>query len=213
MTYEETESPVTDADDRVSLCPVTHELVEQLVGLAGLDLTDEAAVEGRLREWGWRDHGEAVTGPEYADVPDTPDADHVSPLGHFVHCDGDGSFHMPFAYLYDIGGGLLDEDLWAVTPGWSSQEGAERPEFDAHFDTVMHRFIDRLGLPDYDVRQPKYADRIVAWRLAGNVLIVGQGKEPMSYHQFEDAHVFIGSLTAENVEFPGGAAIRALVTS
>ena len=131
----------------------------------------------------------------------------------YFTADGDGTLHLPFAYLYSVDGGILDEDCWGPIPGWTSQEGAWRPEFDAHYDTVVQRFTDRLGLPDHDIRQPKYHSRYVSWRLEHSVVIVGQGPEPMSYHQFEDAHILLVSRTAKDAPFPEGEAMRALVTS
>ncbi|MFD3839965.1 hypothetical protein ACFWWC_27500 [Streptomyces sp. NPDC058642] len=201
------------ADEYVAVCPVGEELVSRLVGLAELDLADAEAVAERIREAGWPDWSQAVQGPAYEDTPDVPDATHVTPEGHFVTADGDGSLHLPFAYLYSVDGGILDEDCWGPIPGWTSQEGAWRPEFDAHYDTVVQRFTDRLGLPDHDIRQPKYHSRYVSWRLEHSVVIVGQGPEPMSYHQFEDAHILLVSRTAKDAPFPEGEAMRALVTS
>ncbi|MFF8397152.1 hypothetical protein [Streptomyces sp. NPDC016172] len=93
----------------VAQCPVTGELVSQLLALAELDLTDDA-IEARMREAAWPDWSQAVRGPAYEDTPDVPEATHVTPQGHFVTCDGDGSLHLPFAYLYSVDGGLLDED-------------------------------------------------------------------------------------------------------
>jgi len=127
--------------------------------------------------------------------------------------DGDGTLHLPFAYLYTVDGGLLDEDIWAAVPGWTSQEGAWRPEFDAHHATVVQRFTDRLGLPHHDIRQPRFPTRYASWRLEHNVVIVGQGPEPMSYDQFEDAHVLLLSRTAQDAPFSDSAAMRALLTS
>jgi hypothetical protein len=201
------------SDERVALCPVTPELADQLIALTELDLTDDEAVTARLLGLGWRDWREAVRGPDYEKTPDVPEANFISPQGHFVTCDGDGSLYLPFSYLYWLGDDLLEEDCWARTPGWASEEGAWRPEFDAHFGTVVQRFTDRLGLPDYDIRQPKYHSRYVSWRLEHNVLIVGQGDEPLSYHQFEDAHVYLVSRTAEDVPFPDGPRMRALIAS
>jgi hypothetical protein len=98
-------------------------------------------------------------------------------------------------------------------PGWASAEGAWRPEFDAHFDAVVQRFTERLGLPNHDIRQPRYDTRYVSWRLEHNVLIVGQGPEPLSYHQFEDAHVYLVSRTVRDAPFPDGEEMRALLTT
>ncbi|MEU5316422.1 hypothetical protein AB0G67_06805 [Streptomyces sp. NPDC021056] len=201
------------ADEYVAVCPVGEELVNRLLGLAELDLADAEAVEERIREAGWPDWSQAVRGPAYEDTPDVPDATHVTPEGHFVTAEGDGTLHLPFAYLYSVDGGILDEDCWGPVPGWTSQEGAWRPEFDAHYDTVVQRFTDRLGLPDHDIRRPKYHSRYVSWRLEHSVVIVGQGPEPMSYHQFEDAHILLVSRTAKDAPFPEGEAVRVLVTS
>ncbi|MFJ7332434.1 hypothetical protein ACIQU3_07240 [Streptomyces sp. NPDC101110] len=197
----------------VARCPVTEELVSQLLALAELDLTDDDAIEARMRAAGWPDWSQAVSGPAYEDTPDVPDATHVSPQGHFVTCDGDGALRLPFAYLYSVDGGLLDEDCWGPMPGWTSEQGAWRPEFDAHFAAVVQRFTDRLGLPDHDIRQPRYDTRYVSWRLEHNVLIVGQGPEPLSYHQFEDAHVHLVSRTVKDAPFPDGEKMRALLTT
>jgi hypothetical protein len=196
----------------VSVCPVGEELVSRLLGLAELDLTDTDTVEARIREAGWPDWSEAVRGPAYADTPDVPEATHVTPDGHFVTADGDGTLYLPFAYLYTVDGGLLDEDVWDAVPGWTSEEGAWRPEFDAHHATVVQRFTDRLGLPDHDIRQPKYDARYVSWRLERTVVIVGQGPEPMSYHQFEDAHIHLVARTVEDASFLDDEVLRALVT-
>lgn len=201
------------SDEYVAVCPVGEELVSRLLGLAELDLADGEALGARIREAGWPDWAEAVRGPAYEDTPDVPDATHVTPDGHFVTADGDGTLHLSFAYLYTVDGGILDEDCWGPVPGWTSQEGAWRPEFDAYFGTVVQRFTDRLGLPDHDIRRPKYDSRYVCWRLEHTVVIVGQGPEPMSYHQFEDAHILLVSRTAKDAPFPEGEAMRALVTS
>ncbi|MFC9678574.1 hypothetical protein [Streptomyces sp. NPDC056948] len=184
-----------------------------LLALAELDLTDDDAIEARTREAGWPDWSRAVRGPAYEDIPDVPEATHVTPQGHFVTCDGDGSLYLPFAYLYSVDGGLLDEDCWGPLPGWTSEEGAWRPEFDAHLGTVVRRFTERLGLPDHDIRQPRYDTRYVSWRLEHNVLILGQGPEPLSYHQFEDAHVYLVSRTVKDAPFPDGEEMRALLTT
>ena len=199
-------------DERVALCPVTPELVDGLIGLAALDLTDDDAVEAYLRADGWRDHVEAVTGPEYEQAYDAPESNYVSPSGHFTYCDGDGSFLMPFSQLYSINNELMADDYWALLPGWTSQAGAWRDEYDAQAEAVVQLFVQRLGPPDYDIRQPKYHGRNVAWRLDTNVLMVTQTTEPFSYHQFEHAAVYVGSRTAEHADFPDGPAIRALVT-
>lgn len=197
----------------VAQCPVTEELVSHLLALAELDLTDADAIEARMREAAWPDWAQAVRGPAYEDIPDAPDATHITPQGHFVTCDGDGSVHVPFAYLYSVDGGLLDEDCWGAMPGWTSTEGAWRPEFDSHFAAVVERFTERLGLPNHDVRQPRYDTRYVSWRLEHNVLIVGQGPEPLSYQQFEDAHVYLVSRTVKDAPFPDGEEMRALLTT
>lgn len=197
----------------VAQCPVTGELVSQLLALAELDLTDDDAIEARMREAAWPDWSQAVRGPAYEDTPDVPEATHVTPQGHFVTCHGDGSLHLPFAYLYSVDGGLLDQDCWGALPGWTSAEGAWRPEFDSHFAAVVQRFAERLGLPNHDIRQPRYDTRYVSWRLEHNVLIVGQGPEPLSYHQFEDAHVYLVSRTAKDAPFPDGEEMRALLTT
>ncbi|GKQ33965.1 hypothetical protein [Streptomyces sp. A012304] len=201
------------AEERVALCPVTEELVSHLLALAELDLTDADAVGARTRQLGWPDWSRAVRGPAYENTSDVPEATHVTPYGHFVTCDGDGSLYLPFAYLYTVDGGLLDEDCWGTLPGWRSEEGAWRPEFDAHVGTVVQRFTDRLGLPDHDIRQPKYDTRYVSWRLDHTVLLVGQGPEPLSYHQFEDAHVHLLSRTATDAPYPEGQAMRALLAT
>lgn len=196
----------------VAVCPVGDELVSRLLTLAELDLTDADAVETRLREFGWPTWQEAVGGPAYADTPDVPETTHLTPYGHFVTADGDGTLHLPFAYLYTVDGGLLDEDCWGPVHGWTSQEGAWRPEFDAHHAGVVQRFTDRLSLPHHDLRQPRYDTRHVGWRLEHNALIVGQGPEPLSDHQFEDAHIHIVSRTATDRPFPDGTEILALLT-
>jgi hypothetical protein len=201
------------SEEHVAVCPVDEELVSRLLDLAELDLTDLDAVEARLREAGWPDWSEAVRGPAYADTPDVPEATHVTPRGHFVTADGDGTLHLPFAYLYTVDGGLLDEDCWGSVPGWTSQAGAWRPEFDTHYATVLQRFTDRLGLPHHDLRQPRYDTRHVSWRLEHNALIVGQGPEPLSYNQFEDAHIHLVSRTAKDAPFPDGEEVRALLTA
>lgn len=201
------------SDERVALCPVTDELLDQLVGLAGLDLTDREAVEALLLELGWQDFYDAIEAPAYQEAFDVPEADLVSPAGHFAHCDGDGAFSMPFSYLYSIRNELLTDDLWGDLPGWRSEEGAWRAEFDAHTEALLHRLTARLGPPDYDIRQPKYHARTVSWRLERNVLMVVQGTEPISYHQFEHGQLYLGSRTAERPYFPDDTAMRTLVTS
>lgn len=201
------------SEEYVAVCPVDEELADRLLALAELDLTDADTVGARLGEAGWPDWSETVSGPAYEETPDVPEATHVSPHGHFVTADGDGTLYLPFAYLYTVDGGLLDEDIWGPVPGWTSQEGAWRPEFDAHHATVVQRFTDRLGLPHHDIRQPRYNTRYVSWRLEHNVLIVGQGPEPLSYDQFEDAHVLLLSRTAKDAPFSDSEAMRALLTS
>ncbi|MFF7451163.1 MULTISPECIES: hypothetical protein [unclassified Streptomyces] len=201
------------SEEYVAVCPVDEELVSRVLRLAELDLTDADAVEAATGEAGWSDWSQAVQGPAYAETPDVPEATHVTPQGHFVTADGDGALSLPFAYLYTVDGGLLDEDIWDAVPGWSSQEGAWRPEFDAHYATVVQRFTDRLGPPDHDIRRPKYDTRYVSWRLEHNALVVAQGPEPLSYHQFEDAHILLISRTAKDAPFPDAEQLRALLTS
>lgn len=201
------------SDEYVALCPVTPELTDRLIGLAALDLTDDGAVEAYLSAHGWRDFAEAVTSPEYEQAYAPPESNFMSPLGHFAYCDGDGSFLMPFSQLYWINNELFEDDYWAQVPGWNSQEGAWRDEFDAQAEAVVQLFTERLGPPNYDIRQPKFHGRDVSWRMGTNVLMVTQTTEPVSYHQFEHAAVYIGSRTAEHAYFPDGPAMRALVTS
>lgn len=197
-------------DARVALCPVTPELADGLRGLAELDPPGYQAVEEQLVALGWRSPQD-LDAQTYDTAPEIPDCDLVSPTGHFTHVDR--GLIMPFSYMYSIGNELLEDDYWGALPGWSSQHGAGRAEFDAHAEAAVQVLAGLLGPALWDVRQPKYEARHVAWRVGPSTLMIAQGLEPMSYYQFHDAHVFIGSATAEHVRFPGGPPIRNLVTS
>ncbi|MGW6545693.1 hypothetical protein ACWGBH_23000 [Streptomyces massasporeus] len=65
--------------EHVALCPVTEELVSHLLALAELDLTDDDAVEARMREAGRPDWSRAVRGPAYEDAP-FPDGEEMRAL-------------------------------------------------------------------------------------------------------------------------------------
>lgn len=197
-------------DARVALCPVTPELADGLCGFAELDAPGYEAVEERLVALGWRSP-EDLDAQTYDTAPEIPDCDLVSPLGHFTYVDG--GLIMPFAYKYWIGNELLEDDYWGALPGWSSQKGARRAEFDAHAEAAVQVLTERLGPALWDVRQPKCEARHVAWRVGPSILMIAQGLEPISYYQFHDAQIFICSATADHVQVPGGPPIRNLVTS
>ncbi|MCF3130831.1 hypothetical protein [Streptomyces olivochromogenes] len=196
---------------RVALCPVTPEPAHGLVGIAELDLTGPGTAEQALGELGWRTLDDALEDPAYETAPDIPECDLISPLGHFTYLDG--YVAMPFSYLYTIGGELLPDDYWGALPGWRSEPGAWRAEFDAHAESVVRLMTDRLGPAHYDIRRPKYAARYVTWAVGPNVLVITQRPEPISYHQFEHAEIVVCPRTVEGGHFPGGPALRELVTT
>ncbi|MFJ9814725.1 hypothetical protein ACIRU3_05525 [Streptomyces sp. NPDC101151] len=200
-----------DGRSRVALCPVTPELADRLVDIAGLDLADHGVAREGLRKLGWQTLRDALEDPVYETAPDIPDCDLLSPLGHFTYLDGHVA--MPFSYLYWTGGELLPDDYWGALPGWSSDASAWREEFDAHAEAAVQLLTKRLGPAQYDIRQPKHHARHVTWRLGSNVLVISQMLEPISYYQFEHVEVFIGPRTGEGGHFPGGPALRTLVTS
>ncbi|MFD9007251.1 hypothetical protein ACFV0T_41060 [Streptomyces sp. NPDC059582] len=197
---------------RVARCPVTPELADGLIRLADTDPADHRRTAALLREAGWRSLDDALDDPAYDEpTPDIPECDLISPHGHFTYLDGYVS--MPFAYQYLIGNELLEDDYWGALPGWTSEVGAWRDEFDTHTEAVVRLLRERLGPPEYDLSQAKYDARQVVWRRESGVVVVAQGREPISYHQFHHAEIYVGSSTDQEGYFPGGSEIRELVTS
>lgn len=203
----------TQERERVALCPVAPELADLLVRVADTSAyADHRAAAALLGGSGWRDLDEALADPAYDEpTPDVPECDLISPQGHFAYLDG--YLSMPFAYEYLIGNELLEDDYWGALPGWTSEAGAWRAEFDAHTEAVVGLLRDRLGPPEYDIRQPRYKSRQVVWRRETGVVVVAQGAEPVSYHQFHHAEIYVGARKDQDGYFPGGSGIRKLVTS
>ncbi|MEE6258131.1 hypothetical protein [Plantactinospora sonchi] len=176
----------------VAACPVDAGLARRIVDLADLTWPDGETTRQVMRGFGWRD-GEAVPVDEGGFVTDQ---------GHVVF--GIGCFYMPFAHFYRIDGEVWTSDFWGSLPGWSSEKGAYRPEFDGYVDSAITRFTELLGPPERDGRVQgrtisvgSYSWRYAAWRRGGNILVVGQTLEGFSYSQFEEAVVFVGALPAE----------------
>ncbi|MBC6456662.1 hypothetical protein [Actinomadura sp. HBU206391] len=178
----------------VAACPITPELVQQIVGLTELSWDDPKGTGLAMRGLGWRsdevplDPGRFVTGE-----------------GHIVY--GDGCFAMPFSYSYWVDGEMMQDDFWGLLRGWSSLEDPGPQVFDAHVNAAIDRFAERLGRPEHDVSteaRGRYSWRYAAWRRGGNVLVVGQTLDGFSYHQHEQALVYIGAL-AEDAPFPTAA--------
>jgi hypothetical protein len=187
MTEDEGEG----IDDYVAVCPITPELARQIVGLADLSWDDPKVTDQAMRELGWRDDELPIDEGRFA-----------TDQGHTIF--GDTCFYMPFSQSYGVGGEVWGSDVWGSLPGWSSQKGALRKEFDAHVDTAVSRFAEQLGPPEYDVRTEggtmstgPYSWRYAAWRRGENALVIGQTLEGFSYSQFEEAVVYIGALPQE----------------
>ncbi|MEV0112800.1 hypothetical protein AB0H77_06025 [Streptomyces sp. NPDC050844] len=184
---------MTDADpaDHVAGCSITPRLVEQIIGLAEVPLGDWAVSEAAMRGLGWCEVGD--------DLPweDT----FVTAEGHLAHL-GD-SLALSFAHFYSVDDEVWGEDLWGALPGWSSQANAGREVFDAYIDAAVAAFTRRLGPPEQDITVEGgtlamgYGDwRHAAWRCGENLLVVGPRHEGISYFQFEEAVVYIGSISA-----------------
>ncbi|GAA5192873.1 hypothetical protein GCM10023322_53410 [Rugosimonospora acidiphila] len=189
-------------DDYVAGCPITPELARQIADLADLPWSDGKVTDGAMRALGWRDN----------DVIETING-FVTGQGHVVYSDHDG-FYMPFCHYYWVGGEVWTTDEWGALPGWSSQKGAGREEFDGHVDAAVDRFAELLGPPQCDVRTEgrataigPYSWRYAAWRRGGNALVIGQVPEGFSLYQDEEAVVYIGAL-AEDAPFPEAAEFR-----
>ncbi|GIG87542.1 hypothetical protein [Plantactinospora endophytica] len=182
----------------VAGCAIDPELAGQIVGLAELPWDDPGTVDRALRDLGWSDD----------DVP-VDEARFVTAAGHVGY--GDDCLYLPFAHSYSVGGELWPEDFWGSLPGWSSQRGAGREEFDAHLDAAVDRFAERLGPPECDVRTEgrrqgigRYSWRYAAWRRGGNILVVGPALDGFSYGQDEEAVVYLGGF-APDAPFPAAA--------
>ncbi|GAA4621309.1 hypothetical protein GCM10023196_008700 [Actinoallomurus vinaceus] len=195
-----------DIHSYVATCPITPEFARRIVGLMDLPWDDPAVADRAMLGLGWSDEGE---------VP-MDECRFVTDLGHFVH--GDDCLYLPFAHFYDVGGELWPEDGWGTQPGWSSRKDAGRADFDACVDTAVGRFTEVLGPPGADVRTEggtvstgPYCWRYAAWRRSGNVLVVGQTLEPISYGQDEEAVVFIRDLP-EGTPLPDAAAFPGFLT-
>jgi hypothetical protein len=193
-------------DDYVAVCPITPELARQIVDLADMPWGDWKVTDEAMRGFGWRDNDviECMNG-------------FVTDQGHVVYSD-DG-FYMPFCHYYWVGGEVWPTDEWGSLPGWSSQKGAGREEFDGYVNAAVDRFAERLGPPECDVRTKgstvstgPYSWRYAAWRRGGNALVIGQTLEGFSYCQEEEAVVYIGAL-AEDAPFPEAAKFPDFLTS
>lgn len=189
----------------VAVCPVDPELARQIVELAELTWDDRAAVDRAVRGFGWRGGGA---------VP-VDEGRFVTGRGHVVY--GYDCLYLPFAHHYRIDGEVWTRDFWGSLPGWSSEKGAYRPEFDGHVETAVARFTELLGPPASDVRVEgrnnsvgSYSWRYAAWRRGGDVIVVGQTLEGFSYSQFEEAVVYLGRLP-EEAPLPEGAEFRNLL--
>jgi hypothetical protein len=185
-------------DDYVAVCPITPELARQIVDLADLSWRDWEVTEEAMSGLGWRDNDvvECING-------------FVTDQGQVVYTDYDGCFYMPFCHYFWVGGETWTTDEWGSLPGWSSRKGADREEFNAHFNAAVDRFAELLGPPECDLRAERptpstvsHSWRYVAWRRGGNVLAIGQTFEScFSHGHDEQAVVYIGAL-AEEAPFP-----------
>ncbi|MEU9110348.1 hypothetical protein AB0D04_00805 [Streptomyces sp. NPDC048483] len=181
-----------DSRDYVAGCPLTPQLVQEIVGLAELDWEDWEAADAAMRRLGWRDDESPL------------EASFVTGVGHLVF-GGDGCFYMPFAHAYCLGCDFHGtEDFRGDFPGWSSQADAGRDVLDAHVNAAVDRFAERLGPPHRDGSKQKlgnetgeYLWRFAAWRIGGNLLVVGQGLDALSYYQDEHALVCMGPLSPD----------------
>ncbi|MFD0631763.1 hypothetical protein ACFQ9X_09120 [Catenulispora yoronensis] len=160
-------------------CPITDATAATLAAAAQIDLTKVDEADRALVGLGFLKDGIEVDGAWYR-----------LPEGHLVY--GDYTVAVPFAYSYGLGGELNPEDYWGTLPGWSSAE-EEPDQFRSLIEDAVQAFTRALGAPperDGRTRQP-FANRIAAWRVGGNVLIVSEGKEPYSYWQDDQALVII----------------------
>lgn len=210
MTESPTKSLIPEdeddgSDDYVAVCPITPELVRQIVDLTNLPWGDCGITDEAMRGLGWRDN----------DVVECMNG-FVTDQGHVVYGDG---FYMPFCHYYGVDGEVWSTDEWGSLPGWSSQKGAGRGEFDTHVDAAVDRFAERLGPPERDVRTERdagttgpYSWRYAAWRRGGNALVIGQALEGFSYCQYEEAVVYIGAL-AEDAPLPEAAEFPDFLTA
>lgn len=188
----------TDIESCVAECPIDAELAGQVIGLADLPWDDPAATGRAMRGLGWSTDG----------VP-TDEARFVTAAGHAVYTDY--GLYLPFVHYYLVGGELWPEDFWGSQPGWSSQLGAGREDFEASIDAAIDRFAERLGPPECDVRTEgrylaigRYSWRYAAWRRGGNILVVGPALDGYSYGQDEEAVVYLGEF-AQDRPFPEAA--------
>ncbi|MGW4679694.1 hypothetical protein ACWEOS_14655 [Micromonospora taraxaci] len=129
----------TDTEDYVASCPIGAELAGQLVGLADLPWHEPAVTGRAMRSLGWSTDG----------VP-TDEARFATPAGHAVYTDY--GLYLPFVHYYVVGGELWPDGFWGSQPGWTSEPGAGRVEFEAYLDAAIDRFAERLGPPECDVR-------------------------------------------------------------
>ncbi|WFE98857.1 hypothetical protein [Micromonospora sp. WMMD964] len=150
----------TDIEEFVASCPIGAELADQLVGLADLPWHERAVTGPAMRSLGWSTAG----------VP-TDEARFVTPAGHAVYTDY--GLYLPFVHYYVVGGELWPDDFWGSQPGWTSERGAGRVEFEAYLDAGIDRFAERLGPPECDIRTEgrhlaigRYSWRYAAWRRA-----------------------------------------------
>ncbi|WAZ26753.1 hypothetical protein STRCI_008384 [Streptomyces cinnabarinus] len=182
---------MTDEDliaDHVAACPVTPLLMEQIVGLAELPWDDPTVLEAATRRLGWCE-GDGLP------LEDTL----VTAEGHLAYLGDD--LALSFAHFYWVGGEDWGEDFWGTLPGWSSHENAGREVFDAQIDAAIAGFTQRLGPPERDLRSeggtlamgPGHW-RHAAWRRGNNLLVIGPRHEGLSYFQFEEAVIYIGSV-------------------
>ncbi|MFH8573794.1 hypothetical protein [Streptomyces sp. NPDC017993] len=138
----------------------------------------------------------------------------VTDQGHHVY-EGDARFLMPFCEQYHVGEDLaFTQDEWGRLPGWTSFRGADREDFNAHLGAAVDQFTQLLGPPALDIVVEE-ADvsggrRYVAWRCAGNALVVGQGPEPLCFFGGEEGRVCIGPLGSDE-RFPPGAELGAFL--
>jgi hypothetical protein len=206
MTEPRTQGPNAedrdgDIDDEyVAVCPITSELAGQIIDLTNLRWSDWRATEAAMSGLGWRENDVVASINGFITDP-----------GHVVYSDHEGGFYMPFCHYYCVGGEVWTTDEWGSLPGWSSEKGASREEFDAQVNLAVDRFAERLGPPGCDVRiegntasTGPYSWRYAAWRRGGNALVIGQTLEGFSYDQYEEAVVYIGGL-GEDTPFPEAA--------
>ncbi|MGW0215524.1 hypothetical protein ACWDXH_14135 [Micromonospora chokoriensis] len=188
----------TDIENCVASCPIDAELADQLIGLVDLPWHDPAVTSRAMRSLGWSTDG----------VP-TDEARFVTPAGHAVYTDY--GLYLPFVHYYLVGGELWPDDFWGSQPGWTSERGAGRVEFEAYLDGAIDRFAERLGPPECDVRTEgrylaigTYSWRYAAWRRGDTIIVLGPALDGYSYNQDEEAVVHIGEF-AQARPFPAAA--------